>query len=282
MLEVLKFIVWDVQHGNALYFKTPNGKSVIIDLGTGRRFDRKSKFSPIAHLSRYGLKEIDLLVITHPHKDHIEDIIEATKLPISQVILPFHLKKKDYFPERVKNRKKLFDAYQKLSKEFKWKDWINIGDVKLRFFRYTEASRSRLNDHSVVTVIEYLDKKLVFMGDNEGISQRALLVNTRFQRLTKNCQIFLAPHHGRRDGYFAPMLGHLSPDLSIVSDANPGFTAQRNKYGQKSSGMEVKVGQVRQTRYVLSTSNDGVIIGELGLYKDEATFKIRTKKTSRR
>ena len=29
---LLKFIVWNVQHGSAAYIQTPNGKHIVVDL----------------------------------------------------------------------------------------------------------------------------------------------------------------------------------------------------------------------------------------------------------
>ncbi len=284
MLDKLKLIVWDVQHGNAIYIRTPDERDVIIDLGVGRNLDKKEKFSPIDHLrKRYGLRKIDLLVLTHPHTDHIEDILEVIKLPIAQAILPFHLKRVDYLTDRVRKRDKpLYNTYHELSKEFDWQDAVSFGDVTFQFFRHEKASRSRMNDHSVVTVIHYLKYKIVLMGDNENISQRALLKDDRFIKASSNCNVFLTPHHGRKYGYYSPMLGHLNPGLSIVSDAKPGHTALRNKYSEKSKGMEVRIEEVRQTRNVLSTNNDGVIIGELGIYEGKPKIKIQAKKIGRR
>ena len=70
---VLKFITWDVEHGSAAYIRTPNGKHIAIDLGARRATD--SGFSPLVHLRKnWGIQELDLVVITHPHLDHIEDI----------------------------------------------------------------------------------------------------------------------------------------------------------------------------------------------------------------
>ncbi|ODS37411.1 MAG: hypothetical protein A7316_09440 [Candidatus Altiarchaeales archaeon WOR_SM1_86-2] len=31
----LEIVFWDVQHGSATYIKTPNGKHIVQDLGTG-------------------------------------------------------------------------------------------------------------------------------------------------------------------------------------------------------------------------------------------------------
>ena len=71
---MLQFVFWDVQHGSASYIKTPNGRHMVIDLGTGSYSENK-EFSPLTHLkNKYGVRQLDYAVITHPHRDHIDDI----------------------------------------------------------------------------------------------------------------------------------------------------------------------------------------------------------------
>ena len=60
--------VWDVGDGAAIYVKTPNGKNVVIDCGAS------DDFSPTEYLKNsLGVTQIDYLIISHPHKDHIKD-----------------------------------------------------------------------------------------------------------------------------------------------------------------------------------------------------------------
>ena len=57
--------VWNVELGLAVHIKAPNGKYVVIDLGSTQNV------SPIASLM---FKNVGYMVITHPHHDHISDI----------------------------------------------------------------------------------------------------------------------------------------------------------------------------------------------------------------
>lgn len=56
MLEV---IIWDVQHGSAIYIKTPNGTHIVQDLGTVSLWSNKPSFSPLLHLkNKYGVSQL--------------------------------------------------------------------------------------------------------------------------------------------------------------------------------------------------------------------------------
>ena len=75
MSEPLKIVVWDVQHGNAIYFRTPGGNDFVIDLGTGSYGSSNRQFSPLLHLkNKWSVKELQGVIITHPHRDHLDDI----------------------------------------------------------------------------------------------------------------------------------------------------------------------------------------------------------------
>ena len=73
MARVATMTVWDVQLGLAIHVKAPNGKYIVIDLGTGAYNTsplRKRMFDNIAYM-----------VITHPHLDHISDILNFDNNP---------------------------------------------------------------------------------------------------------------------------------------------------------------------------------------------------------
>ena len=65
----LGFTLWDVGHGVSNWINTPNGANHWIDLG------RTPEFSPSGHVGNaYRVSEIDYLIISHPEKDHLEDL----------------------------------------------------------------------------------------------------------------------------------------------------------------------------------------------------------------
>ena len=58
-----KIVFWDVEHGHAAYLKAPNGRHIVIDLGTGS-YGSGDEFSPLDHLKyQYGIKQLDYVII---------------------------------------------------------------------------------------------------------------------------------------------------------------------------------------------------------------------------
>lgn len=78
---MIRFVFWDVQHGNATYFSTPHGQHIAVDLGTGKLGDGNPAFSPLLHMrDSWGVSQLDSVILTHPHRDHLDDIFNFDKL----------------------------------------------------------------------------------------------------------------------------------------------------------------------------------------------------------
>jgi competence protein ComEC len=70
----LEVIFLDVGQGDAFLIKTPFGQNILIDGGPDRSvLESLSKYLPLWD------REIDLMILTHPHDDHIAGLIEVEK-----------------------------------------------------------------------------------------------------------------------------------------------------------------------------------------------------------
>ena len=94
----LRLTMWNVQHGSAAYIQTPNGKNIAIDLGAG------DGFSPLQHLRQNGIRNLDHVTITHPHMDHIDDILNLNfdVFVPTTLCAPLHLTENDISPNPPK------------------------------------------------------------------------------------------------------------------------------------------------------------------------------------
>lgn len=264
----LKF--WDVQHGLAIYIKTPNNKHIVIDLGTGRKInDSNEEFSPISHLhKKHGLNQIDLLIITHPHKDHIDDILnlDANPIQLLQFSRPRQLLNDEIMKDIREQDEDKFNKYCELNDKYikQPQEKIidapdNCGGVHIKIFYSDSLSHSNFNNHSIVTTIEYNDRKIVIPGDNEVESLTELMKNADFNEATEDSDILLAPHHGRESGFLEKFVKTVNPKLTVISDGIKGETSANEKYSKLSSGHDVlkKSCNTSIKRKTLSTNHDG-------------------------
>jgi beta-lactamase superfamily II metal-dependent hydrolase len=278
---MLRIVFWDVQHGHAAYLKTPN-QHIIFDLGTGSYGSSGNEFSPLSYLkNRYGVKQLDAVVITHPHSDHLFDIGNFNSLSPRVLSRPRHLTDKEVREGNAAEDEEYVNKYFEINNRytapvapetdpFKKE---NNGGVEIQMFTPRQCARSNLNNHSIVTVVSYASSKIIIPGDNESPSWNELLDDTTFKSAIKGTDILLASHHGRESGYSAVLFEHFSPYLTIVSDGSETDTSATDRYSKKSRGWKVhKRNGASEERKCVTTRNDGVIVVEFGLNQENQPY----------
>ena len=64
----------DVGQGDSIFIQTPSNKTILIDGGPP-----KAGKKVVAYLNKLGVKQIDLLIATHPDVDHIGGLRKVIK-----------------------------------------------------------------------------------------------------------------------------------------------------------------------------------------------------------
>lgn len=277
----LEIVFWDVQHGNATYIKTPNGKHIVQDLGTGSYNENNISFSPLKRLKqKYGVDQLDEVIITHPHKDHIDDIFNFDELHPRILSRP-RIPKDEILKNSREQDRALFEKYIQISDRYS--DPVepsenplsqeNNGGVKFNIFYPKSQNNSNINNLSSVTVISYADSKIILPGDNESSSWKELIHNPEFQSAIRGADILLASHHGRESGFYPDLFDYFKPKLTIISDGQVCDTTAVDRYRKYCQGWKVFHEDIRsEDRYCLTTRNDGVIIIKIGYRSDTKPY----------
>src|SRR5947209_8137396 len=85
--KTLDIYVIDVEGGNAVLFVAPSGESMLVDTGNGGDGAVRDAGRIMAAVKDAGVTQIDHLIITHYHNDHIGGLSElATRIPIKEFI----------------------------------------------------------------------------------------------------------------------------------------------------------------------------------------------------
>ena len=260
----LQMTVWNVEHGSAIHIATPNGRNVVIDLGG------TSDFSPLLMLKSLGMSQIDCLIVTHPHLDHIEDIVNLNESSLKTFVGP-SLSLEDIVggikvvgprtQEVLSKYLSIAGEYMHTADlEYALTNPINWGGANFYLFSPNQCDVGNINNRSIVTLLEYEGVKILIPGDNEECSWKELLSLPSFQFLVGGTHVFVASHHGRESGFYSKLFEYFKPCLTVVSDGRAPDTGATSRYSSVSRGWNVsKRGGGSETRFCITTRKDGRI-----------------------
>lgn len=215
--SALRLWFFDVGQGDSALFDTSDGHQVLIDGGPNTSvLSQLSKAMPLTD------KEIDLVIITHNHADHlsgINSVLERYKVDeiwISGATYDSATYKK--FVALVVE-KKIKTADVTAGKTFTVSGLTGIALYPLESF----ASRQLENPHeaSVVTFWQYGATTALLTGDAESEHESTMLA----RGIVKHADILKVGHHGSNTSSSVPFLQAVTPKITIIS------AGLNNRYG---------------------------------------------------
>ena len=262
MARLATMTVWDVQLGLAIHVKAPNGKYIVIDLGTGAY-----NTSP---LRKRMWDNIAYMIITHPHLDHISDILNFDINAPKILCRPPLLTNEEVMEGVRQCDRAKFEKYCQINDRYnspvKYDDENytgnpnNYGGLEIQTFSTSLCDHSNFNNFSMITVFQFSGIKIVVCGDNEKDSFDKLMKESDFKNAVRSADVLVAPHHGRESAYHSEFVSLVNPRITIISDTTKSDASAVDKYTQRSRGWTVR----GEERKCLTTRNDGNITVEFG------------------
>ena len=279
MAKLATMTVWDVQLGLAIHIKAPNGKYIVIDLGTGTY-----NTSP---LRKRMWDNIAYMVITHPHLDHISDILNFDINAPKILCRPPLLTNEEVMEGVRQCDRAKFEKYCQINDRYnspvKYDDENytgnpnNYGGLEIQTFSTSLCDHSNFNNFSMITALQFSGIKVIVCGDNEKDSFDKLMKESDFKNAVRGADVLVAPHHGRESAYHSEFVSLVNPRITIISDTTKSDASAVDKYTQRSRGWTVR----GEERKCLTTRNDGNITVEFGESDDPnyyGTLHITTSK----
>lgn len=192
--------------------------TLLIDAGDWRRED------VVPLLQELNVKKIDLLILTHPHADHIGQAAQVLEtFPVDQVWMSGSQHNTSLF-EKLLDAIFASDAYYY---EPRRGDSIQFGDLLLEVLNPAEVANDPdktpdFHDEGLVIRVLYRQVAFLFTGDMETKTEKKLLT---MAGLTLQAQILNLGHHGSRTSSSFPFLEAVSPEAAVYS------AARYNLYG---------------------------------------------------
>lgn len=280
--------VWDVTDSSATYIHTGQ-RDIVIDCGATEGF---SPAKWIRH--EYGRTNLDYMIISHPHHDHIEDLGQFKKQGLRPSIIQRPKKARSIIEEKLEdarendNQEYIEDAeyYLELD-EFSGDpdpspsepEWVGLtGSSGYRtdggtnrgvtFHNYSTQDPSLGNDHwetlnnlSKITVVNSFGFKYISTGDllEDGINE--MMESDSAMSAMEDADVLMAPHHGREESFNRDFVEHINPDIVIFSDKGDVDNTATESYSDVANGKGVTNEETGETeeRYVLTTRANGRI-----------------------
>ncbi len=165
----------DIGQGDALVLNLQHHRAIVIDVGPDPELIDRC-------LHQLGIKEIPLLILTHPHADHVGGLRGAQKL-------------------RKIGQTWYGNVYAGTS--------VNIGEFHIKV-HWPDGDGYSPNNSSIATTIRHKDFTLFAAGDLEPLAQERLVGKIG------EVDIYKVSHHGSRFQDYQ-LLSELSPELAIIS-----------------------------------------------------------------
>lgn len=224
-LEVRFF---DVGQGDAIFITAPNGNQALIDGGPD-----KSVSAKLGRAMPFWDRSIDLLILTHPHFDHLAGLVEVLKrYEVGMVLMPNESIGTAAFKEfsRLIEDKNIPVKYAKAGMAIRFGDSAAFyvlspqGGEGLEFDEHSEgfgAKGMSLNESSIVGKLVYAKAKFLLTGDAGVETERKLIA----QGKNLTADVLKVGHHGSRYSTSEDFLKAVSPSYAVIS------AGAKNRYG---------------------------------------------------
>ncbi len=220
----LHVFVLDIGQGDAILVQTPTGERMLIDGGAN-----DSVMKELAKVMPFYERTIDVVVLSHPHADHVDGLVEVLKrYHVGAVVMSgvkYNYSGYTAFVEEVAVRHipvvyagarfagsaSLSGGETGVSADYR------LGSVTLDMLFPFESEQGRSfenqNNGSVVLRVLYGRRAFYFSGDLEVEGEEKLVASG----LDLRADFYKAGHHGSRTAGSVPLLDRVQPEYAAIS-----------------------------------------------------------------
>lgn len=210
---LLRVYFLNVGQGDAIYIRTPNEQDILIDGGPDN-----SVLAELGEVMPFWDREIDVLILTHPHNDHVTGLVEVLRrFKVDQIYYTGALHTAPHYLawlEEIKKQNLKLNIVQDFF-EVKFGD-----DLKLQFLypqkNLVNQNFKELNDSSIVNRLVYKNVAYLFTGDAPEKVEGVLLKMGKEKKIELNADVLKIGHHGSSSSSSEKFLKAVNPKTAVI------------------------------------------------------------------
>ncbi len=206
--SLLSIHMIDVGQSESILIIAPNGNTILIDAG-----DEVSGRKVVRYLRKRKIDDIDVMIVTHPHSDHIGGVeAVAKKYAIDKFFMPDIRHSTDTF----ENLLVVLEEHN-IDVSFGKKNIRMRIDDNLYLFLLSPIKdhSDNLNNWSIVVKIQYNKKSFLFTGDAEHELEMDLI--EKYGASFLRSHVLKIGHHGSNTSSTEHFLDVVQPNVALIS-----------------------------------------------------------------
>lgn len=215
---LLKIYFLDIGQGDAIFIETSSGRQILVDGGPDNTVLQK-----LGETIPFYDKDIDLVIVSHPHADHIVGLIDVlNRYNIKNIVEAKESYNSPEFrawEEAVKNEN--VNNIEAVAGKV-----IDLGNgVTLTILHPLKSvvgdNPKNPHDDVVVMMLKYKDLEVMLTGDMEAKVERRLILAGE----DLDSDVLKVGHHGSKTSTTEEFLSAVSPEVAVIQ------VGADNRYG---------------------------------------------------
>lgn len=202
----------DVGNADCSLIEFSDGTTMLIDAGNVADGE-----DICSYLDYLGVDEINYLIATHPHEDHIGGMVDVINtIPVDNMYMP---QIPDAYVPTTKIYSNLLESIDSHNLTVTAPSAGEVikqdDDTTVKFLNSPDKiNSSNMNEYSLVVKITYKNTSFIFTGDAEKEEEEMMLQN--FSKKDLDCDVLKVAHHGSTTSNTAEWLEALTPEYAYI------------------------------------------------------------------
>jgi len=202
----------DVDQGDSILIKTPQGKFILVD-GGGSDFSDPGTRKVLPYLYYRGVRELYLAINTHPDIDHLKGLESVLKeIPARYIAVPATMVE----AEEYQNLRKIAETGKIPIIPLTGGETVYTGEtMKIRVLHPPAKAKSpdNANEQSLVLDVRYAGFSTLLTGDIGIESMRELVEKKELNEVN----VLKIPHHGSKNSLLPSFYEESNPQWAVIS-----------------------------------------------------------------